>query len=129
MSSCDVYCIYKDKFELERYLLCTDGKIRRSLCKFRTNNSRIPKVIGRYNNIPRNQRYCTLCLEDQKIGDAYHLLLECKNPVIHDLRKKYIPKYFYCRPNMLKCIELLQCKKVHVIRNLGTFLKNTLCMF
>lgn len=115
---------------MEPYLTCLDNMYgaRLSLCKFRCNNTKIPKVTGRYRNIPRNRRFCELC-DENRLGDEYHVFLECKNADIAKMRKKYIPDVYYVHPNMHKCVLLLKCQDVDVIRKLGLFLKNVLVMF
>ena len=70
-NTCTNYSIFKISFSLEPYLT----KLNRtkdyiSLCKFRSGCSKIPIVTGRYQDIDRENRICTLCNED--IGDEYH---------------------------------------------------------
>ena len=87
------------------------------LCKFRTLNHKLPVETGRYINIPRNQRYCTLCNSNQ-FGDEYHFLLECIT--LSAIRKKFIPEYFYKSANVLKFSQLL---------NADVTLLNKVCKF
>ena len=56
---------------------------------------------------PRNDRKCETC---NKLDDEYHFLLECN--LYTDNRNRYIKKYYWRRPSMLKCIELMtSCNK------------------
>ena len=71
LSACDLYMEFKQKFKLEKYLMCTNGKYRQAICNIRTQYTRSPKVIGRYKHIDRNLRVCNVCAES-KIGDEYH---------------------------------------------------------
>ena len=129
MTSCDVYINFKINFKLEEYLIHLPIALRRALCNLRTNNSRIPKVVGRFRNIPREHRYCHLCTNEELIGDEYHLLLECKNQQIVNLRNRYIPNNFTRNPSMHKCINLLSSVDKPVVRKLAFFLKNTLPLY
>ena len=130
MTYCDVYIEFKEKFCLEPYLKTDkiDKKSKLFISKLRCNNSRIPKVVGRYKNIPRNKRFCNLC-NSQLLGDEYHVLLECTNEKIVKFRKKYINDYYFKHPSMAKCIELLKNEDISTLRNLGLFLKHVLILF
>ncbi len=123
MSSCDVYVNFKPEFKLEDYLIYLQPILRRVICALRTNNTRLPKVVGRFTNTPRELRYCTLCPNENLFGDEYHILLECKNPLIVTLRNKYIPIVYTRNPSMEKCINLLGSTDKSVIRKLAHFLK------
>ena len=129
MSSCDVYVNFKETFELEKYLIVLDGMstAKNALCKFRCNNARIPKVVGRYRGIPRDQRICQLCSHNEaKIGDEFHVLLECSHTDIVSIRETYIHRRYFVHPNMYKCLSLLSCKNKNTIRGLGLFLNKAL---
>ena len=129
MTLCDVYVNFKTNFQMEDYLIYLQPVLRRAVCALRTNNTRIPKVVGRFTNTPRELRYCTLCPDRNLLGDEYHLLLECKNQLIVPLRNKYIPIEFTRNPSMQKCINLLRSKDKSEIRKLAYFLKNALPFF
>ena len=53
-----------------------EPKLAIPLCKFRTNNHKLPIVTGRYNNINRAERKCTLCTNEE-LGDECHYLFTC----------------------------------------------------
>ena len=129
MTSCDVYVNLKLNFKLVDYLIHLPIGLRRAFCNLSTNNSRIPKVVGRFTNIPREYRYCHLCTSEELIGDEYHLLLECKNQQIVNLRNRYISNNFTRNPSMQKCINLLSSVDKAVVRKLAFFLKNTLPLY
>ena len=129
MPSCDVYINFKTNLKLENYLIQLPLMLRRAITSLRTNNSRLPKVVGRYTKIPRDQRYCTLCPNENVFGDEYHLLLECKNPSIVSLRSKYIPVRYTRHPSMQKCIDLIGNTDKVIIRKLAFFLKNALPLY
>ena len=73
---CLNYRIFK-KLETEKYLDVQDDKDRIALTKFRCGNNRLPITTGRFTNLPRNQRICTLC-NSHEIGDEYHYIFQCK---------------------------------------------------
>ena len=89
MPSCDFYVQFKDKFELEPYFMNTSLDINYEICRFRCGNTRIPKILGRYNRLPRESRLCTKCSLGS-VGDEYHYLLQCTNENISRLRELYI---------------------------------------
>ena len=89
MSSCDVYVNFKTNFALEKYLIELSPNLRLSFCRFRLSNTRLSKVLGRFTNTPRDQRFCTICTMD-----------ECNHPQLVSLRYKYIPSSFLNQPSM-----------------------------
>ena len=58
------------------------------------------------------ERKCTNC---NVLEDEYHFIFECNRYT--ELRKKYIPKYYWNRPSMFKLIELL-----NMLRNIIIFI-------
>ena len=128
MSSCDLYMLFKEEFKLEKYLICTHGKVRQAICNSRTQNTRIPKVTGRYRRLDRNLRICNLCSEN-KVGDEFHVLFECRHADIIRYRADILPTSYTSRPSMYKVILLLQSDKTKVITKLGAYLKNVLLLF
>jgi len=76
-------------------------------------------VTGRYRNIERSSRICTVCdLND--IEDELHFILKC--PRYKDLRLKYLKKYYFDNPSVFKLIKLLNSKNITEINNLGQFI-------
>lgn len=120
-SSCDFYIEAKTEFCFEQYLLHDNLKVRKSICQFRTNNSKISKVIGRYRSIPRNDRICTVCNNNQ-VGDEFHLIIECSNPNIIKLRSKYVPEWVLIRPSVAKCAAWVKGASHNEITKVGKFL-------
>ena len=43
-------------------------------------------------------------------GDELHFILECQNPILLELRTKYISPYYTSEPNMAKLAELFNNK-------------------
>ena len=75
---------------------------------------------GRWNKpipVPFNDRKCVTC---SILEDEYHFVLECI--LFRDLRKQYLPEYYWKRPNMWKFQELMTCTNVDITRNLSMFI-------
>ena len=106
-NSCIIYRHIKPQFCTESYFNRLPKNLSIILCKFRVNNFKLPIVRGRYSNIERHMRYCDFC-SDNKVGDEYHILLECQSPIIKSLRIKYLPKYYSKHPSMFKFISLFE---------------------
>ena len=80
--------------------------MRTSYTKFRLSSHKLLVERGRWMK-PKLQyeiRKCTLC-DSEDIEDEYHVTPVCQQ--FKDLRTKYIKKYYYTRPSMLKFIELM----------------------
>ena len=97
-SQCIVYRILKQKLEFENYLVELNPADRKSFCRFRCVNNKLPIVTGRYANVPRGDRLCEYCSLNQ-IGDEFHYLFQC--PVFDNYRKQALKKFFWKSP---KCI-------------------------
>lgn len=87
-----------------------------ALSKLRMSSHRLEVEAGRWvrpNKIPLDERKCYFC---QVLEDEYHFVLECS--VYLDLRKKYISRYFWKRPNMYKFVELINSPNTSCLRKL-----------
>ena len=125
---CSTYKLYKEVYGMEEYLVKLTKHNRICLSKFRTGNNKLPIIAGRYNQIEREQRYCTKCNEGL-VGDEYHVLLQCQSQEIVQLRDRYLPQYYRLHPTQLKFNTLMQSKNVEVLTNLAQFLSVLLRMF
>ncbi len=61
--------------------------------------------------------------------DEYHLLFECANNLVKENRKKVLPKSVTDRPNMYKCISLLNDESIRCKNKFSLFLKNVLLLY
>ena len=117
---CLNYKLYKQTFGFEKYFDILPYPKYFIFVKFRTCNHKLPIEIGRYTNIPRQERLCTLC--DQRcIGDEFHYVLECSK--LKSFRAKYLPSVYTIRPNVLKFANLLGSDNHRTLINLTIFLK------
>ena len=96
------------------------------LCKFRLGNSKLPIERGRYNNVPREQRYCELC-NHNTIGDEFHFILECT--VLNELRLNFLPKIYQKYPNAIKLSNLLNSKSIIILKKLCKYVEEGLKLF
>ena len=76
---------------------------------------------GRHLNIVRNERKCILCNKNE-IEDEFHFVLIC--PLFEVIRRKYINKHFYIKPNMFKFVQLLNSDNENVLKKLSLFCKH-----
>ena len=107
-------------FEFQPYLNKINmKKFCQSLTKLRVSSHRLAVETGRWNKpvqIPFNDRKCRIC---SVLDDEFHFVLECKQ--FEELRKKYIPRYYRIRPNMVRFVELINNTTENTIRNLSMF--------
>ena len=99
---------------------CT--KFCNAITRLRVSSHRLAIETGRWQrpaSIPITERKCRTCgiLEDE-----YHFVLECT--LYKELREKFIPKYFWQRPNMYKFITLINSEKDITIKKLGLYTCN-----
>ena len=73
---------------------------RKSITKFRISNHRLPIESGRKNSIERPNRLCTAC--NLFVGDEKHVLLNCTNKILTQLRFKFIARIHNTSPQFIK---------------------------
>ena len=66
---------------------------------------------GRWENIVRSNRHCTLC-NLNLLGDEYHYILECT--YFTEKHKLYLPKYYLKHVNVFKFQKVNVNKKYEV---------------
>ena len=102
LSKCLNYRIYKTEHKIESYFV----KLSPVLCsyynRFRCMNHRLPIEFGRFVNIERANRKCSIC-KSGELGDEFHFIFQCS--VFRKGTKKHIASYFYKKPNALKFSE------------------------
>jgi len=102
-SMLDIYRTFKSNLEYEIYLDLVPKHLRFYLCRLRLSVHPLRIQTGRYNGntIARQERYC-LCCNTTDIEDEFHFVCICSTFV--DLRKKYIKKYYYNNPSVIKYV-------------------------
>ena len=80
-------------------------KFKIALAKLRVSSHRLEIEMGRLarpERIEFDDPKCKLC---NKLEDEFHFVLEC--PLYNDIRKKYISYYYFRRPSIMPCLNLL----------------------
>ena len=100
--------ISRATFQFQKYLqkYCKISEKFKSFTSIFTHNClrlsshRLEVEVGRWakpNKVPYENRKCKIC---NILEDEFHFLLEC--PLYAELRKRYINKYYWRRPNKRK---------------------------
>lgn len=108
-------------FQFQFYLKCDMlSHLRVAMNRLICSSHNLCIETGRWHrphSIPRENRKCTTC---NKIEDEYHFLVECTR--YKDLRKKYIPKYYWSNPSMFKVKMLFELRDESKIKQLCTYI-------
>ena len=82
-----LYSKLKSDIKLEEYLKSERSfKNRQLLTKFRSSDHNYLEIeLGRFKNIPRNQRHCKFC---KTLDDEFHFFFDCK--VTDNIRPSFI---------------------------------------
>ena len=115
-SHTNLYKYFKLDFKQSYYLQKLPNALCINLMKFFTRNHRLPIEIGRWQNIPYNERVCPNCRE---VGDEFHFMFLC--PIFQNLREKYIDTSMRLRPSMQNFLNLINSKDVYKLRNFSIF--------
>ena len=111
------YRLLKESFESSAYWKILPANMCRNLFAFRSRNHRFPVEVGRWTGQPLSERKCNFCKTE--LGDEFHFLLVCK--YFQEDRKRYINKFYYERPNILKYRELMNKTNVSELEKLCKF--------
>ena len=76
-------------------------------------------VLGRYEGIPREKRFCKLC-DSGLVENEMQFVLEC-NYFIYE-RQSCISRYYREHLSEFKFCQLLQCSESSILNNLIKFL-------
>jgi hypothetical protein len=122
-----LYKEFKTSFVYEHYLDVLPKSLRLYLCRLRLSAHPLRIQTGRYNRnrIQREERYC-LCCNTRDIEDEFHFVCIC--PCFDLIRKKYIKRYYYIRPSVIKFIEMLNTNNKQKLIKLSLFVKEALCL-
>jgi hypothetical protein len=91
---------------------------RKAITKLRLSAHKLQIECGRYQGTDRADRKCEHC-DSNDIEDEFHFVLTC--PKYKELREQFIKPYYYRRPNMQKCIQLLNSTNQTALCNLGKY--------
>jgi hypothetical protein len=122
-----LYSKLKSDIKLEEYIKCEKKfKNRQLLTKFRLSDHNLEIELGRYKNIPRNQRHCKFC---KTLDAEFHFFFDCK--VTDNIRPSFIDfmKTKYPRFNNHLISELDSLEKLKVILNPDKEILPSVCNF
>ena len=121
-SKCHLYKHITTTFCIQNYLTkCLPVNLRKAITKMRCSSHKLMIEKGRYLNLERNQRVCSMCnLND--IEDEFHFILRC--PAYYDLRKKYLKQRYCNRPSVFKLLQLFNTCCLSELRKLGYYIIN-----
>ena len=123
---CINYRIFKTDFKTELYFTELQSKFYIPIARIRTTNHRLPIERGRWENIERSQRFCTLCNRNA-LGDEFHYLFECD--FFKETRKTYLTRYYLRHANILKFQQLMSLRNVKLLQQLSRFISFVLSKF
>ena len=108
------------------YFIDLQPKFYIPIAKFRTTNHHLPVEKGRWENIERSQRVCTICNRNA-LGNEFHYLFECD--AFEDSRKMYLPSYYLRHVNTLKFQKIMSSKTVKLLEQLSRLISIILSRF
>ena len=102
--------------------MCVPKDLRMHLTRFRISSHSLRIHTGRYENnkIARNERYCMYC-GSRDIEDTYHFI--CIWPCYSTLRSRYIDKFYFLLPSVLKFNPLMGSSNKNILINLAKYIK------
>ena len=109
-------------FGYESYMDLLPKQLYINIAKLRLSSHHLRIQTARYvqDYIDRRQRYCIFC-NNNEIEDEYHFILECN--MYLTIRRKYISRYYYVRPNMYKFCQLLKSTSKRTLFYLAKYIK------
>ena len=110
--------LYGLNFETYLNILSKNSYI--PLIKFRTSNYRLPIETRRWENIPINERKCTIC-DKNDLGDNFYCLFICL--YFTNDRIDLLKPYYYRRPYIIKYKDLLSSKNKNILLKLSKFVQ------
>ena len=115
------YRLFKTYFYFEIYISELSPYYMYILCKFRCGSHRLPVETGRWRNLPRSERVCSLC-DSMDIGDEYHYIMTCSYFI--NERINLLPPFCHENVNIYKFEQLFASNNVIVLEKLCKFIKN-----
>ena len=103
MAKCNFYKFLVNRHCLQFYFTKPlPVKTREIITKFRISGHNLNIEKGRYVNVDRHDRKCSLCNMNE-IEDEYHFILQC--PIYEIARKRHIKKYYYQNSSVYKLLQ------------------------
>ena len=120
------YLKLKSNVGFEPYLQIVENlDYRRSITRIRISSHKLQIESGRYNNTPRELRFCNKCNENM-IEDEIHFLLHCQKynsarTKLYDLLHENVARFFDLNDTN-KLIYLLNCEMRVILNSVGKFI-------
>ncbi len=89
-------------YKFESYLNLDKNELRRNITNIRISSHSLPIENLRKHKIPRDERYCKLC-NDNQVGSEEHTLIYCKNETLDRIRTELFNRIYN---NCYQWIEL-----------------------
>ena len=107
-----------DQHMFHRQLDIIPCNYRIALTRLIVSSHRLRVETGRWERpvVQYESRLCHVC---HKLDDEYHFLLECDRYA--ELRARLIPRYYWVRASMYKCIQLLSSNNRKTVRLLSKY--------
>ena len=107
-----------DQHMFHRLLDIIPCKYRIAWTRLIVSSHRLRVETGRWERpvVQYESRLCHVC---HKLDDEYHFLLECDRYA--ELRARLIPRYYWVRASMYKCIQLLSSNNRKTVRLLSKY--------
>ena len=119
-SSRALFYVQVSNFKLQPYLeVLNSSKLITAMARIRVSSHRLMIETGRWNKpvaIPLNERRCQTC---NVLEDEFHFILECRK--FENIRRKYIESNFWCRPNMVKFVNLMSSERPETVKCLSLY--------
>ena len=124
----DQYCLFKENFGLENYLLLLKKyEQRRTLTRFRVSAHKLRVETARYQGTLRQDRLCLRCTSGDT-EDEKHFLFKC-NKFASERKKLFqqiegVCKNFTSLNDDNKLIWLMTTENIEILSNLSEYIKN-----
>ena len=112
------YRLFKATVSFENYFKILPKQNYLRLIKFRLANHKLPIETGRWENIELSERKWQKCSKNL-LGDEFHYLFECT--YFNFERRRYISKFYFVRPNVIKFNKLMNSDNKTVLAKLSIF--------
>ena len=123
----DQYCLFKENFGIENYLLVVKRyEQRRTLTRFRVSAHKLRVEQARYQGILRQDRICLRCTSND-IEDESHFLFKCskftieRNKLFQQIEN--ICKNFASLDDRNKFIWLMTTENIEILSYLSDYIK------
>ena len=112
-SKLEIFNTVKRNYTFENYLSeIINPNHRVAVTKLRTSTHKFPIETGRYKNIPRTKRKCTICDADES-GDEFHYLMKCTNQTFTNIRVNIL-EHLFEQNSQLQYLNL-ECLSKYII--------------